>query len=333
MRLSWIVILCILPGLLQAGFVDEKEDPRRGCGLPFALLNPAFTDTDLHVVIARPHVMTSNFSDRAVVRDEGVIRSLEKSLGISDLKEAVAIEPTPGTPCCFTAVRVYLRGESAPREMAFGPSTRKQSTHYVPRDNRIMRIEFGSEGQFSPGLETRGDFTDDKPPQGYRYAIRTNSSFFKSGLSGGHSRSAWDEAMNLYADQIEVMDQKQVKFRIGRSPSSPLITATNIQYKFGPPEARREVGVPKTIIESESDRANVITIELAIGSALDKMKESIIRDQQRLVKVPLPFISEPPGQQIQVRVALDNDALKSGTLETRSWWVDSSSFQPTQDKP
>lgn len=154
--------------------------------------------------------------------------------------------------------------------------------------------------------------TADRTPAGFREYLHPNRQVRNMGLSGGHTRDAWDEALAVYGDQITETAADRLSFEI---PGEGPVEISIIQYSI----QDKAIKNPKSVFEGQGttmlDRFQdhmAPYVEDALAAAPDG----------NIVDIEIPVRATSGGSaSVPVRVARDVTEGSETYGRITSWWV------------
>jgi hypothetical protein len=264
------------------------------------------------------HVYETNFIERAVVSTNGSI-TLKNGRQVS-ADGVLALQPDRAGAQITKVEVLNPDGSTLGRTGQVGNV--QNAIPYDPANPSTVRISFERTDRTGAVVSDTVEWvTDQALPTGFRVQLQTNGGFMKTGVSGGHTREAWQETTQIYNGVLrESGTPDKVRFSLNGVDN---IDASKITYEANRASGWQQVQVPKTIFESTpSMKAFEQHMSPHVANALET------NTVDRLVSVSVPVYAKDGKTltSVMVTVAREPDPSGTGTGQVISWWLSESNF-------
>jgi len=341
--------------------MDEPaiEDPSRVPGDHLVTLSPMTeakaraklssvetTDADVASELSNVegHVQDTNFLDRGGQRLQpatgGEVRVLVPNKNGTKMTEAkieapkfVVLEaiPSPPAPTPVTIKSVEVTGRRVPDKAATGPG-KIVTGPAQPNPRGQLMVPSPGQPDIRVVVETnlgKAEYTNSElPPVGTRVAVDTKQ-LVADGVSGGHTRAAWEAAANRYGDTIKQTNPgaAEPKIEFALPGASKPIKMAAIDYQATTTTTTGSTITKthaKTIFEDKADLGHFETHARPYMSAkIDSLKGASPPDGT-IITVDVP-VKTTAGADAVIKLEFPW-RLERGKLDLRTWWIGKSSF-------
>lgn len=290
------------------------------------------------------HLRQTNFFDRDGERVQpatgGEVKILVPNKKGTKMTEAkieapkfVVLEviPSPPAPTRVIIKSVEVTGRRVPDKTAAGPG-KIVTGPAQPNARGQLMVPSPGQPDIRVVVETnlgKAEYTNPElPPVGTRVAVDTKQ-LVADGVSGGHTRSAWEAAANRYGDMIKQTNpgaaEPKIEFSLPGSSKSIKMAAIDYQAATTTTTGNTITKThAKTIFEETTDLGHFETHARPYMSAkIDSLKSAPPPDGT-IITVDVP-VKTMAGAEAVIKLEFPW-RLDRGKFVLRTWWIGKSSF-------
>jgi hypothetical protein len=320
----------------------KQMSPLTEAKLKTKLADVAAVDADMVAQFGDPkfqhHLRETNFFDRGGIAQTGgevkvMVTSKSGKLAPVPVKSAeyIRLEPIPSppapTPVTISSVEVKGVHKDTGKPLTGDVQPQPDGQLPVPKPGQpdIDVTVKTSAGTF-PYTEV------EKPPPGTRIAVKSKELAAK-GVSGGHTRAAWNAAEDTYGDVINKTGDQKIAFNLPSSKDPIDLAAISYEIKVTKTTGgtttttNQPARDPKTIFKHPADLDRFESHTRPYMSAkLESLRSRIPPPKVgEIIAVDVP-VTTAAGVDATIRVEFPYRTDNSGRVSLHTWWVGQSAF-------